>query len=97
MKDITLSTHLKGLTPVKPTQAAQPGNGFADTLQKTLKQVNSLQNASDKAVTDLHSGQGGSLHETMLSLEKADISMRLVVQMRNKVVEAYQEVMRMQV
>ncbi len=45
----------------------------------------------------LQSGESKNIHEVMISMEKADISMRLTVQMRNKVLEAYQEIMRMQV
>ena len=98
MKDITLSTHLRSLSPTTAVTAPVKGTGdFSATLKQTMDQVNALQNQSDRAVEQLHSGQGKNLHEVMLTMEQADISMRLLVQMRNKVVEAYQEVMRMQV
>lgn len=98
MKDITLVTHLKGLTPT-PASAPATGAGgdFAKTLQQTLAEVNRQQHQADRSVEQLHSGQAKNLHEVMISMEQADISMRLLVQMRNKVVEAYQEIMRMQV
>ena len=97
MKDITLSTYLRSLSPTTAAAPVKPTGDFAATFKQTLDQVNSLQTGSDRAVEKLHSGQGQSLHEVMLTMEQADISMRLLVQMRNKVVEAYQEVMRMQV
>lgn len=76
--------------------AAEP-QGFGDTLKQALKSVNELQNAADKGAEGLQTGQSQALPEVMIGMEKADISMRLLVTMRNKVVDAYQEIMRMQV
>jgi len=78
---------------------AQPTNGpsFGAVLKDSLAQVNTLQHEADKAITQLASGGPQSLHDTMLALEKADLSFRLMMQVRNKIVEAYQEVLRMQV
>ncbi|BCA79105.1 flagellar hook-basal body complex protein FliE [Desulfuromonas sp. AOP6] len=99
MNDITLVSHLKSLQGPAATSAtkAEPVGGFAQTLKEVLDQTNQSQLNADKAVERLHTGEAQSLHEVMISLEEADISMRLMVQMRNKVVEAYQEIMRMQV
>lgn len=77
----------------KTTSAA----GFGDLLQKSIAEVNDAQIRADQAVEQLHTGQAKNIHEVMIALEKADISMRLMVQMRNKMVDAYQEIMRMQV
>jgi flagellar hook-basal body complex protein FliE len=97
MKDITLVSHLNRLAdpPANPSQ--QVSSGFGDVLASTVKEVNSAQIEADRSIERLHTGEDVNLHEVMLSVEKADISMRLLVQMRNKVVEAYQEIMRMQV
>ncbi len=97
MADITLVNHLKSLSPAAKPAAQKSASGMAEAFQKTLEQVNQIQNKADNSVEKFQSGQGGNLHEVMLNMEQADISMRLLVQMRNKVVEAYQEVMRMQV
>jgi len=97
MKDITLVNHLKTLAPPAAAQTKSVAGGFGEMLQQTINQVNQLQQQADQGVQQLHSGQGNNLHEVMLNLEQADISMRLLVQMRNKVVDAYHEVMRMQV
>lgn len=84
-------------SPTAAPKATAAGSGFADQLKNAINTVNDAQVDADQAVEQLHSGQPASLHEVMLSLEKADISMRLFVQLRNKAVEAYQEIMRMQV
>lgn len=70
---------------------------FGALLEDSLTQVNSLQQQADVAITDLASGGPTTLHDTMIALEKADLSFRLMMQVRNKIVEAYQEIVRMQV
>jgi flagellar hook-basal body complex protein FliE len=70
---------------------------FGQVLEDSLTQVNSLQQQADVAITDLASGGPTTLHDTMIALEKADLSFRLMMQVRNKIVEAYQEIVRMQV
>ncbi|MCW5893763.1 MAG: flagellar hook-basal body complex protein FliE [bacterium] len=73
------------------------GQTFGQLLEDSLTQVNSLQQQADVAITDLASGGPTTLHDTMIALEKADLSFRLMMQVRNKIVEAYQEIVRMQV
>ena len=98
MKDITLVSHLQTLPAAgRPAPALAGADKFAETLQSAVGQVNENQVAADRAVEKLQTGESRNLHEVMISLEKADISMRLLVQVRNKVIEAYQEIMRMQV
>ncbi len=84
-----------GETPAAP--ASSDGQSFGEVLKDSLAQVNQLQNDADRAITDLASGGPTTLHDTMIALEKADLSFRLMMQVRNKIVEAYQEVVRMQV
>jgi len=87
--------------PCAPTGGAAAtgtrGPSFGAVLADSLAQVSSLQHQAERAITQLASGGPASLHETMLALEKADLSFRLMMQVRNKIVEAYQEVLRMQV
>ena len=52
---------------------------------------------ADQKIEDLATGKSSNLHETMIAVEKADIALRLMVQVRNKMIDAYQEVMKMQV
>jgi len=74
--------------------AGQPD--FAHELQSALSSVESAQLQADTQATMAAEG-GGNLHELSLSLEKADIAMRVAMKIRNKVVDAYHEVMRMSV
>jgi len=77
--------------------AARPGpTGFADELGKALGAVEKLQVEADRQAESVALG-GGNLHETAIALEKADIAMRVATKVRNKLVEAYQEIMRMSV
>ena len=77
----------------KPTQT----NGdFGLRLQRYLEQLNAGQVQADSAAQNLAVGRTQHLHETMISLEKADIQFRLAMAVRNKVISAYQEIMRMQ-
>lgn len=70
------------------------GSGFAETLGGALQKVDQLQLEADGQAEKVAMG-GGNLHEMSLALEKADVSMRLAMKVRNKLVEAYQEIMRM--
>ncbi len=98
MKDITLVSQLKALQPLETQAPVKTGaEGFADALQKAVGEVNDKQVAADQAIDKLQTGQTHNLHGVMIAMEKADISMRLLMQVRNKVIDAYQEIMRMQV
>jgi flagellar hook-basal body complex protein FliE len=70
---------------------------FGEFFQQSLAEVDRLHQEAEKAAQEFALGQANSIHETMLTLEKADIALRLVTQIRNKGVEAYQEIMRMQI
>jgi flagellar hook-basal body complex protein FliE len=69
-------------------------NGFADTLGNAIQKVDELQASADVQAERVALG-GGNLHEMALALEKADVGMRLAMKVRNKIVDAYQEIMRM--
>jgi flagellar hook-basal body complex protein FliE len=72
-------------------------DGFGDLFKKALQEVNAAQKESEKKTTELVMGEGTDIHEVMIASQKASLSLQLTVQMRNKAVEAYQEIMRMQV
>ena len=98
MSDITLVSHLNALRPVENGAPVKTGvEGFGDVLKTAVAQVNNAQVAADSAVEKFQTGQSHNLHGVMIALEEADISMRMMMQVRNKVVDAYQEIMRMQV
>ena len=78
---------------------APSGGGAADfegALQKAVSNVEQLQQNADAQAAKVSMGEG-NLHEMAMALEKADIGLRVMTKARNKLVEAYQEVMRMQV
>ncbi len=75
---------------------AAGGASFAEALGQALSSTEALQQGADAEVGKLAQG-AGNLHETALALEKADVAMRVLMKVRNKVVEAYQDVMRMSV
>lgn len=77
---------------IKPEES-----GFFNLLKEGMKEVNTTIKVSDQASLDMASGKSVNLHETMLAVSKAELALNLAVQMRNKMVEAYQDVMRMQV
>jgi flagellar hook-basal body complex protein FliE len=76
-------------SPKSPSAAA-----FAGELDRAIGEVDKLQVEADQQASRVASG-GGNLHEMALALEKADVGMRLAVRVRNKVVETYNEIMRM--
>jgi flagellar hook-basal body complex protein FliE len=84
------------VTSTKPS-AVSPGASFSDTLSKAIEGVDQLHKQADVAAEKIATGQSQNLHETMIAAEKADIALRLMVQVRNKIIDAYHEVMKMQV
>lgn len=78
-------------------EEAKNGPSFIDYLKDGVKEVNTMQQTSDKMATDIASGKSENLHEAMIAASKAELSFNLMVQVRNKILDAYQEVMRMQV
>jgi flagellar hook-basal body complex protein FliE len=73
-----------------------PGNGFLDSLNDAFGQLNSQLNAADSAATDFASGGSADLHTVMLQMESASLSLKTAVDVRDKMLEAYQEIMRTQ-
>lgn len=73
------------------------GGDFASMLDHMVQEVNTKQSAATDAVAALQSGQAVSLHQAMIAMEEASVSFQLMVEVRNKLLESYQEVMRMQI
>jgi flagellar hook-basal body complex protein FliE len=93
---------VRELTDLNPSQgAAGPGAvqpaAFSDVLGKMVQEINQKQVNAGQAVNDLQSGQAVSLHQTMIAMEEASVSFQLMVEVRNKLLESYQELMRMQI
>ncbi len=77
-------------------QSTEKGSGFDKLLEETIGQVTSLQKDAEKAIKELTSGDGDVV-QAMISMQKAEVSFRTMVEVRNKLVSAYEEIMRMQV
>jgi len=73
------------------------GVGFLETLTKSMEEVNEDQVKADQGIKDLIAGKSKNIHETMLQIQKAELSLKTMMQVRNKILEAYKEIMRMQV
>ena len=77
---------------------ARPAQGsFSSLLGNMVQEVNTRQNVAGQALQDLQSGQNVSLHQTMIAMEEASVSFQLMVEVRNRLLESYQEIMRMQI
>jgi flagellar hook-basal body complex protein FliE len=85
---------LPQITPAG-TSAGQPGE-FQKVLTGAINQVESLNNNASDAVQKFLSGDNEELHTTILATQKAELAFQLGLQVRNKVVDAYQEIMKMQ-
>jgi flagellar hook-basal body complex protein FliE len=105
MTDITTESNLKAVlgSQIRKTEGrasvkqSEGGISFADTLAESLNRVNKIQQEADQAIEKLVAGKTQNIHETMLAVGKADTAFRMTMQVRNKIIEAYQEVLRMQV
>lgn len=79
------------------SQLEGSNKNFGEFLTEALGEVNSLQQDAAKASFDLAAGKLQDISQVTIAAEKASIAMQLTMQVRNKVIDAYQEVMRMQV
>ncbi|MBX2989632.1 MAG: flagellar hook-basal body complex protein FliE [Bacteroidetes bacterium] len=75
----------------------ETNTSFSDTLNQAVRDVNSLQGEAGKAVQRMVSGEETDIHNVMIAVEKAKTSFELLMEVRNKTIEAYREIMRMQV
>lgn len=77
--------------------AGSAATGFVGTLKDAIAKVNEVQVEATQAVEKMATGESQNVHQTMIALQKADISFHLMMQLRNKIVTAYEEIQRMQV
>lgn len=84
--------------PKLDSVSSQQGGGeFKSLLNSAIQNVSDVQNKADVAVHGYLSGENDELHSTILATQRADLEFDMFMQVRNKVVSAYQEIMRMQV
>jgi flagellar hook-basal body complex protein FliE len=84
-------------TSSQPLSASQPSYSFENMLGNMVNDVSAQQSASADAVNGLLSGKSTSLHSAMISMEEASVSFQMMVEVRNKILDSYQELMRMSV
>jgi flagellar hook-basal body complex protein FliE len=101
-----MSLKLSNLTPVAPIQSplessplapSSSGDGlsFKDVLGSAINEVESSRTNANESVQNFLSGGGEDLHSTILASQRADLEFQMFMQVRNKIVSAYQEVMKM--
>ena len=89
-------------TPIRSHFIDIPGrdshsSSFGEVLEQSLDSVNRLQRAAEKGINNLATGKHTDIHQTMIAVEKASVSFELLMQIRNKVISAYDRLMRTQV
>jgi flagellar hook-basal body complex protein FliE len=83
-------------TPQK-TSKGSAGPGFGEILQDAISAANEVQKQSDQQIQKLMAGESQDLHETLIAVQKADLNFQMMMQVRNKILQAYNEIMRMSV
>ncbi len=83
--------------PAKAKQEPQDGPSFAEFLKDSISEVNQLKQQADAAINDLALGRTENVSEVFTAVEKADIAFQALMAIRNKLVDAYQEINRLRV
>ena len=92
----SIASQLSATTPSKVADTGTAG-GFGDVFKAATQQVDQLQNGADQQVSSVLQGKSGSdVGSVMASVEKADVAFELMMQVRNKIVNAYQDIEKMQ-
>jgi flagellar hook-basal body complex protein FliE len=84
-----------GNSAAPPT--GENGGSFADTLLNSINKVNDLQNTANSSAEAIATGKSSNIHQAMIDMEKANDSFELMMQVRNKIVTAYNSIMNMQI
>ena len=90
----------QGLPPIKlpvDEKVSDDQKSFAKTLEQFVNDVNSLQNQADVSIEKLATGEISDVHQVMKAVEEANVAMEFMLEIRNKIIDAYQEIMRMPV
>lgn len=80
-----------------PVGGSHAGGGFLGSLKDAIAQVNEVQLDASQAVDKFVSGESDNVHQMMMALQKADVSFQLMMQVRNKLISAYEDIQRMQI
>lgn len=97
ISSVTGAGSLASVTAAQTSQQTESQTSFASVLEDALEQVNEVDQESNYASLDLLAGKTDDLSDTMITMEKAELAIQLTAAVRNKAVEAYKEIMNMQV
>ena len=86
---------IQGNMPSNNEKNSKDDSSFNDILTKSLKEVNNAQIKSINALNSLVAGKTENIHETMIQMQKASISFQMMMEVRNKLVDAYNEIIKM--
>ncbi len=81
----------------KAAKSKTGGTDFAHVLKDTLEEVNTLQEKGQEAMRDIATGQVKDLHQAAIAINKAELSMKMMLEVRNKAINAYKEILRTQI
>ena len=94
-----MGSPLSGISQLGPASAeaktgkpADEGSNFASQLQAAFNHIEQLHSDADQQIAGLLSGQGEDIHKVMIAVEKANLSFQLMMQVRNKIIQAYRDV-----
>jgi len=82
---------------IKQPKPSTAPDGFGNTIKSAISEVNKLQTEADQLAVKLAVGDPVEIHQAMISMQKASTALQFTIQVRNKIIEAYQEIMRMQI
>lgn len=90
-----ISSELLGTS--RTNKVEDKGASFADFLKSAMYKASDLQHESQRLTEDFAAGKIDNIHEVMIAAEKADVALQFTMQIRNKILDAYNEIMRMQI
>jgi flagellar hook-basal body complex protein FliE len=91
-----LPAEVEGAGPESSSLSPSGGGGFLDVLHSAMDDMQELQGQAETKVAGVLEGTGADVHTALIAVEKADLSFQLMMQVRNKIVSAYEEISRMQ-
>jgi flagellar hook-basal body complex protein fliE len=97
INDVNLVQSVNKAQNLQKASGASQNDGFADMLNESLKELNKVQVNADKAIADLATGEVKDLHQAAIAIGKAETSMKLMLEIRNKALSAYKEISRTQI
>ncbi len=93
----SLSTVLNSTSLKKDNDKENISSSFDTILKSSIDEVNNLQKNAEKAMADIATGEVKDLHQAAIAIDKAEISMKMMLEIRNKALNAYKEILRTQI